>query len=241
MDSPGGSDLFESYEQDYEAIKVSINERIKDSAGQSGGMSFNICFQPRKVTLRAADREIEEAGEILQQMELELLNLPQGSRTRLQARLRGYKADQDRMKQTVRRAHTTHRSTADRDELLGGLSGGADLDAASMDQRTRLLNGTDRLAENSRRLQDSHKIALETESLGAGILSDLRGQREQIIHTRNTLQDADSTIDRASRTLKGMARRMATNKLITASIVTVLVFLILFVVYRKIVDGFTDP
>lgn len=37
-----------------------------------------------------------------------------------------------------------------------------DLDAASMDQRTRLLNGTDRLAESSRRLQDSHKIALET-------------------------------------------------------------------------------
>lgn len=31
-----------------------------------------------------------------------------------------------------------------------------------MDQRTRLLAGTDRLAESSRRLQDSHKIALET-------------------------------------------------------------------------------
>ncbi|KAF9896347.1 hypothetical protein BX616_007644 [Lobosporangium transversale] len=62
-----------------------------------------------------------------------------------------------------------------------------DLDAASMDQRTRLLNGTDRLAESSRRLQDSHKIALETEQLGAGILTDLRGQREQIIHTRNTV------------------------------------------------------
>lgn len=76
-----------------------------------------------------------------------------------------------------------------------------------MDQRTRLLNGTDRLAESSRRLQDSHKIALETESLGAGILSDLRGQREQIIHTRNTLLEADSNIDKASRTLKGMARR----------------------------------
>ena len=103
-----------------------------------------------------------------------------------------------------------------------------------MDQRTRLLNGTDRLAESSRRLQDSHKIALETEALGSGILSDLQGQREQIIHTRNTLLEADSNIDKASRTLKGMARRMATNKLITASIIIVLVALILFVLYRKI-------
>lgn len=51
-------------------------------------------------------------------------------------------------------------------------------------------------------------FALEsTESIGAGILGDLRGQREQIIHTRNTLLDADSSIDKASRTLKGMARR----------------------------------
>ncbi|KAF9428637.1 hypothetical protein BGZ94_001660 [Podila epigama] len=226
MDSAGGSELFESYEQDYEAIKVSISERLNASGSQSG--------EVKKQTLRAADREIDEANEILQQMEMELLNLPQGSKTRLQARLRGYKSDLERLKQTLKRAQSTSRSTSDRDELLGGMSGGVDLDAASMDQRTRLLAGTDRLAESSRRLQDSHKIALETESLGAGILTDLRGQRDQIIHTRNTLLEADSNIDKASRTLKGMARRMATNKLITASIIIVLVFLILFVLYRKL-------
>ncbi|CAO3569168.1 unnamed protein product [Mortierella alpina] len=228
MDSAGGSELFESYEQDYEAIKVSIRERLNASGSEVG--------EVKKQTLRAADREIDEANEILHQMEMELLNLPQGSRTRLQARLRGHKTELERLKQTLKRAQSTSRSTADRDELLGGASGGVDLDTASMDQRTRLLNGTDRLAESSRRLQDSHKIALETESLGAGILSDLRGQREQIIHTRNTLLEADSNIDKASRTLKGMARRMATNKLITASIIAVLVFLILFVIYRKIVS-----
>ncbi|KAF9968731.1 hypothetical protein BGZ73_009158 [Actinomortierella ambigua] len=226
MDSPGGSELFQSYEQDFEAIKVSITERLNASASQTG--------EHKKQTLRSADREIDEANEILHQMEMELLSLPQGSRTRLQARLKGYKIEIDRLKQTLKRAQTTSRSTTDRDELLGGPSGGLDLDAASMDQRTRLLNGTDRLAESSRRLQDSHKIALETEALGAGILSDLRVQREQIIHTRNTLLEADSNIDKASRTLKGMARRMATNKLITAAIITLLVFLILFVLYRKI-------
>ncbi|KAF9433749.1 hypothetical protein BGZ76_009029 [Entomortierella beljakovae] len=222
----GGSELFESYEQDFEAVKVSITERLTASGGQIGEI--------KKQTLRATDREIDEANEILQQMEMELLNLPTGSRTRLQARLRGYKGELEKLKQTLKRAQSTSRSTSDRDELLGGSSGGIDLDAASMDQRTRLLNGTDRLAESSRRLQDSHKIALETEALGAGILTDLRGQREQIVHTRNTLLEADSNIDKASRTLKGMARRMATNKLITASIIAVLVFLILFVLYRKI-------
>ncbi|CAO3569155.1 unnamed protein product [Mortierella alpina] len=198
MDAPGGSELFESYEQDFQAIKVSINERITTSGSQYG--------EPKKATLRAADREIDEASEILQQMEIELLNLPLASRTRLQARLRGCKTELERLKQAIKRAQST-RSTSDRDELLGRLNTGVDLDAASMDQRTRLLYGTDRLAQSSRRLQDSHKIALETEALAAGVLTDLRGQREQIIHSRNTLQEADSSIDKASRTLKGMARR----------------------------------
>ncbi|KAG9324705.1 hypothetical protein KVV02_002483 [Mortierella alpina] len=37
MDSPGGSELFESYEQDFHAIKASINERITTSRSQHGG------------------------------------------------------------------------------------------------------------------------------------------------------------------------------------------------------------
>ncbi|CAO3569157.1 unnamed protein product [Mortierella alpina] len=199
-----------------------------------------IWIEPKKATLRAADREIDEASEILQQMEIELLNLPLASRTRLQARLRGCKTELERLKQAIKRAQST-RSTSDRDELLGRLNTGVDLDAASMDQRTRLLYGTDRLAQSSRRLQDSHKIALETEALAAGVLTDLRGQREQIIHSRNTLQEADSSIDKASRTLKGMARRMAANKLITAAVIVLLVLLILFIAYRRLFAASDDP
>lgn len=102
-----------------------------------------------------------------------------------------------------------------------------------MDQRQRLLSGTERLADSSRRLQDSHRVALETESIGANILNDLHAQRQQIVHTRDTLLEADGYIDRASRTLKGMARRMATNRMITAAIILILVALIVIVVVSK--------
>lgn len=74
-------------------------------------------------------------------------------------------------------------------------------------QRTRLLRGTDQLADGSRRLEESHRLALETEEVGAGILSNLRGQREQIEHSRDVLTQADSSIDRASGTLKKMVWR----------------------------------
>lgn len=97
-------------------------------------------------------------------------------------------------------------------------------------QRQKLLQGTSTLEDGSRRLQESHRIALETEDLGADILRDLRSQREQIENSRDTvgvdsfdilialsdtlskrfslqLRQADSNIDRSSRTLTKMIRR----------------------------------
>lgn len=104
------------------------------------------------------------------------------------------------------------RSSSDRDDLLGGGyrtdSPSADLESGTAQaQRQRLLQGTDKLQDGTRRLEESHRIALETEDIGAGILSNLRGQREQIENTRDTLYRADNSIDRASGTLKQMIRR----------------------------------
>ena len=81
-----------------------------------------------------------------------------------------------------------------------------DLEAQD-NQRSRLLSGTERLERSTQRLQDSQRIANETENVGAGILSDLHAQRGQIINTRETLMEADGYIDKSLRTLKGMARR----------------------------------
>ena len=49
------------------------------------------------------------------------------------------------------------------------------------------MQGTSTLEDGSRRLQESNRLALETEDLGADILRDLRGQREQIENSRTTV------------------------------------------------------
>jgi vesicle transport through interaction with t-SNAREs protein 1 len=56
-----------------------------------------------------------------------------------------------------------------------------------MDQRQRLLSGTERLGQSSRRLEDSHRLALETEGIGINILSTLKGQRETMVRARDTV------------------------------------------------------
>jgi vesicle transport through interaction with t-SNAREs protein 1 len=59
---------------------------------------------------------------------------------------------------------------------------------AQQAQRERLLKANYLLESGSERLDSSHRIALETEELGSGILRDLRGQREQIENTRDTVE-----------------------------------------------------
>jgi len=219
------SELFESYENDFGQVSASIGDKINNIIPSQAG-------EKRKATIRAAEREIEEAEEIISQMEMELLNLQQSTRSRFQAKTRGHKSDLEKLKRDLKRASSRVSGPTDREELLAGTNG-TDLDSASMDQRVRLLTGTERLADSSRRLQDSHRIALETETIGANVLEDIRRQREQILHSRNTLMEADSYIDKAQRTLKGMARRMQTNRMITAAIIITLVALICFVIYVK--------
>lgn len=112
-------------------------------------------------------------------------------------------------------------------------SGASKSDDIALDQRQELLSGTASLERSSQRLRDSQRIANETELIGANILTDLRGQREQIINSRNTLMEADGYVDKSIRTLRGMARRMATNRIITVAIIAVLIILILLVIASK--------
>ena len=66
-----------------------------------------------------------------------------------------------------------------------------DLEAGELSQvqaqRSRLLAGTDKLSDGQRRLEESHRVALETEDLGANILGNLYSQRQQIENTRDTV------------------------------------------------------
>ncbi|KAF1807512.1 t-SNARE [Mucor lusitanicus] len=230
--SAGGSELFSSYEQDFTSITDSIKQKIEHQIPTQKG-------EERKAVIRAVEREIDEADEILGQMEMEILNIPTPSRTRLQAKLRLYKSEAEKLKRDLRRTTAIVPKNSDRDELLGGFGSGDnedgnDFDASTMDQRQRLLSGTERLGQSSRRLEDSHRLALETEGIGINILSTLKGQRETMVRARDTLAEADSHIDKASKTLKGMARRMATNKLITAAIILILIVLIVLVIWSKL-------
>jgi len=222
--------LFDSYEQDFRQFIETIREKLEDNANDDKG-------EQRKSTLGRVEMELDEADEMVSQMEIEIQGVPQSARAQYHSRLRSAKADLSKYKKLLAES----RSQLARSNLLSSTklseNGGYNSsdDPYNSSDRTRLLAGTMLLEDGTRRLQQSRQIALETENQGADILSNLRIQREQIENSRNTLQRADVAIDRASGTLKKMVRRMYQQRVVTGAIVGVLVILIIIIVWEKIV------
>jgi len=222
--------LFDSYEQDFIQFIETIRERLETTNSE------DVKNEQKRSTLSRVERELDEADEMVSQMEIEIQSIPSSIRSQYHTRLRSAKADLQKYKKLL----ADSRTQLARADLLtskanpnGGFSSSDDPYAASTD-RTRLLAGATILEQGTKRLQQSQQLALETESQGAEILVNLRSQREQIENSRDTLQRADLAIDRASSTLKQMVRRMYQQRGVTAAIIAVLVILIVVIAWEKL-------
>ncbi|VDC03234.1 unnamed protein product [Peniophora sp. CBMAI 1063] len=223
MDAPTA--LFDSYEADFRQILDGVREKL-DGAQDQGA-------EGKKAALRRVEMELDEADEMLSQMEIEIQGIPTSLRPSYATRARTAKADLARAKKSAKDAH----AAGARGELLGGKGGGqyATTDEPyGSSERGRLLAGTALLEDGSSRLRESERIALETEAQGADILRTLGLQRSQIENARDTLHTADSSIDRASGTLKKMIRQAYKQKLVTGAIVLVLILVIAIILYEKL-------
>lgn len=134
-------------------------------------------------------------------MRIEVQNIPTNIRSKYSPRVRNYDHDLDKAKQTLKKA--TYE--ADRAAKYG--TQGPSATDAQYDQRQQLLSGTDRLERSNQRLSNSQRLAYETETVGANILSDLHMQRSQLMNTRETLLEGEGYVNKSVQTLRGMARR----------------------------------
>jgi len=219
LDSEAGSERFSSYEAELKLVQADLNQKLDQIPELSG--------EPRKAAVRQAERALEEANELLDQMRIEKPNIPAPAKSKINQRFRNFESDIDGLKRKLKSL------SDDRKALFGSRYTDSPTTDDQLEQRQQLLSGTDRLERSSGRLRESQRIALETEDIGRNTLADLSRQRETIEHTRTTLLESESYTDRSIKTLRGMARRMATNRIITIAIITVLVLLIVAVIVSK--------
>jgi vesicle transport through interaction with t-SNAREs protein 1 len=221
LDTDAGSELFSSYEAELKLVQADLSQKLDQIPELSG--------EPRKAAISQAERALEEADELLGQMRLEKQNIPTSSRAKVNQRFRNYESETDASRRKLTGL------SSDRSALFGSRytdepAGSSDM---HLEQRQQLLSGTDRLDRSTQRLKSSQALANETEAIGASTLADLNQQRETIQRAHMGLLDSEGYVDRSVKTLRGMARRMATNRVITIAIITVLVILIVAVIVSK--------
>lgn len=125
------------------------------------------------------EKHMEEAQELIEQMELEVRELKSAVRPKYRTRLDSYRAELGRLSV----------------EFVNAKQQGADTLAQETyytepftmrdEQKQRLLDNSERVERTGTQLKTGYRVLLETEEIGIGVLRDLQGQRETIEKSRS--------------------------------------------------------
>ncbi|XP_077999297.1 vesicle transport through interaction with t-SNAREs homolog 1A-like isoform X2 [Glandiceps talaboti] len=187
--------LLDNYEHHFATLTSEITTKISKIPNLSGS--------EKRSMISSVEKSLDEANELLEQMDLEIREIPSKDRQKFSNRLKSYQGEMTKLEKDFKRSRIAYSDLQHgRDELLGG----DDL-TTSEDQRSRLLENTERLDRTSRRLDQGYRIAVETEQLGADIMDNLHDDRRKIERARDRLRETDTDLGKSSRILSGMMRR----------------------------------
>ena len=99
-----------------------------------------------------------------------------------------------------------------------------------------MLDNAEILQKSSSHLDTGHKLLLETEQVGAGVLEDLHLQRESLERSRGRLREAEEGMGQSQSVLSKMVFRAQQNKIVLP-IVCVTVAIVLLVGFYYLVTS----
>ncbi|XP_071514213.1 vesicle transport through interaction with t-SNAREs homolog 1A isoform X2 [Panulirus ornatus] len=167
-------ELLPEFEQQFATVAADITAKICLISSREGA--------ERKALIQDVEKLVEESKELLEGMELEVRDMEPTQREKLRGRIKSYQVEMRRLEGEYFRVKSSTTSEASmRAELLEDGHAGV---SVGEEQRQSLLDNTETLERTSMRLTQGHKIALETEHIGAQILNDLYSQRQTISHAR---------------------------------------------------------
>jgi len=191
--------LFESYEQQVASASAEITYSISKIT--------SLTESERQQSLDNIQRLIEDLKDTLEQMELESRDHTASERNKYLTRLRSYRQEAKRLEEEFNCVKYPRNSSLQQDRMeLLGMEGGEE-------QRQNLLKNSERIERGTRRLDAGHKVAIETEELGAEILRDLHEQGETIEKSRERLRQMNADLGKSSRVLSAMLMRVIQNRI----------------------------
>ncbi|XP_048123305.1 vesicle transport through interaction with t-SNAREs homolog 1A isoform X1 [Alosa alosa] len=216
---------FETYEQDFGTLTADITNKIGRIPKLSGEEKTQLVLN--------VDKQLEEVRELMEQMDLEVREIPAQSRAMYSTRLRSYKQEMDKLEKDFKRSRIAY-SDEVRTELLGEDAASSESQLIKLrEERAHLLDNTEMLERSSRRLAAGYQIAVETEQVGQEILSNLHSDREKIQRSRDRLRETDANLGKSSRILTAMLRRIIQNRVLVFILGAILLLVIVLAVFFK--------
>ncbi|XP_037061958.1 vesicle transport through interaction with t-SNAREs homolog 1A isoform X6 [Peromyscus leucopus] len=145
---------FEGYEQDFAVLSAEITSKISRVP--------RLPPDEKKQMVANVEKQLEEARELLEQMDLEVREIPPQSRGMYSNRMRSYKQEMGKLETDFKRSRIAY-SDEVRNELLGDDGNSSENQLIKLrEERAHLLDNTERLERSSRRLEAGYQIAVET-------------------------------------------------------------------------------
>ncbi|XP_077594811.1 vesicle transport through interaction with t-SNAREs homolog 1A isoform X1 [Stigmatopora nigra] len=214
---------FETYEQDFGTVTAELTNKI--------GRIPKLAGEEKTQLVLNVDKQLEEVRELLEQMDLEVREIPIPSRGMYNSRLKSYKQEVEKLEKDFKRSRIAY-SDEVRNELLGDDVGSSENQLIKLrEERAHLLDNTERLERSSRRLEAGYQIAVETEQVGQEILSNLHTDREKIQRARERLRETDANLGKSSRILTGMLRRIIQNRVLVFVLGAFILLTIILAIY----------
>ncbi|XP_041125455.1 vesicle transport through interaction with t-SNAREs homolog 1A isoform X1 [Polyodon spathula] len=217
---------FETYEQDFGTLTAEITSRIGKIPKLGGDEKKNMVVN--------VEKQLEEARELLEQMDLEVREIPVQSRGMHSTRLKSYKQELEKLEKDFKRSRIAY-SDEVRDELLGDDGNSSESQLIKLrEERAHLLDNAEKLERSSRRLEAGYQIAVETEQVGQEILENLHHDREKIQRSRDRLRETDANLGKSSRILTGMLRRIIQNRILMFILGVIILFTVVLAIYFSV-------
>ncbi|XP_074519106.1 vesicle transport through interaction with t-SNAREs homolog 1A isoform X1 [Halichoeres trimaculatus] len=214
---------FEAYEQDFGTLTAEVTNKIGRIPKLSGEEKTQLVLN--------VDKQLEEVRELLEQMDLEVREIPIQSRAMYNSRLKSYKQEVEKLEKDFKRSRIAY-SDEVRNELLGDDASSSENQLIKLrEERAHLLDNTEKLERSSRRLEAGYQIAVETEQVGQEILANLHSDREKIQRARERLRETDANLGKSSRILTGMLRRIIQNRILVFILGAIILLTIILAIY----------
>ncbi|XP_030195913.1 vesicle transport through interaction with t-SNAREs homolog 1A isoform X1 [Gadus morhua] len=214
---------FEAYEQDFGTLTAEITNKVGRIPKLSGEEKTQLVLN--------VDKQLEEVRELMEQMDLEVREIPVQSRAMFNSRLKSYKQELEKLEKDFKRSRIAY-SDEVRNELLGDDAGSSENQLIKLrEERAHLLDNTEKLERSSRRLEAGYQIAVETEQIGQEMLSNLNTDREKIQRARERLRETDANLGKSSRILTGMLRRIIQNRFLVFILGAIILITIILALY----------